>query len=132
MGNLMPIRTEADYEAALARIEQLWDAALGSPEGDELDILVDLVELYELKYVPMGYPSPAAAIEFRLDQEGLTPDDLTPDVGTPAQIADILSGRGEITLATAQVLHNRLGIPYDVLLQEERPSVSMERSRLVQ
>lgn len=115
---MTPIRTEADYEAALARIEQLWDAPLGSPEGDELDILVDLVELYELKYVPMDYPSPAAAIEFRLDQEGLTPDDLAPDVGTPTEIADLLSGRREVTLAVAQALHSRLGIPYDVLLQE--------------
>ncbi len=131
MGALTPIRTEADYEAALARIEQLWDAPLGSPEGDELDILVDLVELYELKYVPMDYPSPAAAIEFRLDQEGLTPDNLAPDVGTPAEIAEILAGKQEITLAVAQVLHDRLGIPYDVLLQERRSPASTERSRTV-
>lgn len=128
---MTPIRTEADYEAALARIEQLWDAPLGSPEGDELDILVDLVELYELKYVPMDYPSPAAAIEFRLDQEGLTPDNLAPDVGTPAEIAEILAGKQEITLAVAQVLHDRLGIPYDVLLQERRSPASTERSRTV-
>ena len=131
MGALTPIRTEADYEAALARIDQLWDAPLGSPEGNELDILVDLVELYELKYEPMGDPSPAAAIEFRLDQEGLGPEDLVPDVGTPAEVADLLSGRREVTLAMAQVLHNRLGIPYDVLLQEKRSHAPMERSRTV-
>ena len=132
MSALTPIRTEADYEAALARIEQIWDAPLGSPEGNELDILVDLVELYELKYMPMDYPSPAAAIEFRLDQEGLGPEDLVPDVGTPAEIVDLLSGRRGVTLAMAQALHNRFGIPYDVLLQEGRPSAasaSMERSR---
>ena len=57
MVNVKPIRTEKDYEAALARIDELMDAELGSPEGDELDVLVDLVELYESKHEPMGYPS---------------------------------------------------------------------------
>lgn len=58
MANVKPIRTEKEYEAALARIDELMDAELGSPEGDELDVLVDLVELYESKHEPMGYPSP--------------------------------------------------------------------------
>ena len=70
MANVKPIRTEKDYEAALARIDELMDAEFGSPEGDELDVLVDLVELYESKHEPMGHPSPLAAIEFRMDQEG--------------------------------------------------------------
>ena len=65
---IRPIRTEQDYEDALARIDTLMDAAPGSPEFDELDVLVDLVELYESKHEPMGYPSPLAAIEFRMEQ----------------------------------------------------------------
>ena len=73
MANVKPIRTEKDYEAALARVDELMDAAPGSPEGDEFDLLVDLVELYESKHEPMGYPSPLAAIEFRMDQGGLEP-----------------------------------------------------------
>ncbi len=77
MANVKPIRTEKDYEAALARVEELMDAELGSPEGDELDVLVDLVELYESKHEPMGYPSPLAAIEFRIEQGGsATKEDL--------------------------------------------------------
>ena len=52
----MPIRTEADYEAALARVAELMDAREGTPEGEELDVLVDLVEVYEDKHFPMGYP----------------------------------------------------------------------------
>lgn len=68
MATVKPIRTEKDYEAALARVDELMDAELGSPEGDELDVLVDLVELYESKHEPMGYPSPLAAIEFRMDR----------------------------------------------------------------
>ena len=68
-GEIKPIRTEQDYEDALARIDTLMEAAPGSPEFDELDVLVDLVELYESKHEPMGYPSPLAAIEFRMEQE---------------------------------------------------------------
>ena len=70
MANVKPIRTEKEYEAALARIDELMDAELGSPEGDELDVLVDLVELYESKHEPMGYPSPVSTIEFRIEQGG--------------------------------------------------------------
>ena len=55
MANIKPIRSERDYEAALDRISELMDTEADSPEGDELDVLVDLVELYESKQVPMGY-----------------------------------------------------------------------------
>ena len=75
-GEIKPIRTEQDYEDTLARIDALMDAVPGSPEFDELDVLVDLVELYESKHEPMGYPSPLAAIEFRMEQGMLTPRDL--------------------------------------------------------
>ena len=64
---IKPIRTEVDYEAALARIDALMNAEPGTPEGEELDVLADLVELYEAKHAQMGYPSPVAAIEFRMD-----------------------------------------------------------------
>lgn len=68
MGAIKPIRTEQDYRAALVRIDRLMDAETGSPEGEDLDVLVDLVELYESKHVKMDYPGPLAAIEFRMEQ----------------------------------------------------------------
>ena len=73
MVNVRPIRTEADYEAALARVAALMDAREGTPEGEELDVLVDLVEVYEDKHFPMGYPDPVAAIEFCMDQQDPEP-----------------------------------------------------------
>ena len=73
MANMKPIRSERDYEAALARISDLMDTEPDSPEGDEFDVLVDLVELYESNHVPMGYPNPITAIEFRMEQSGLRP-----------------------------------------------------------
>lgn len=118
MADVKPIRTEKDYEAALARVDELMDAELGSPEGDELDVLVDLVELYESKHEPMGYPSPLAAIEFRMDQGGLSPRDLIPFIGSRAKVSEVLSGKRAITMPMARALHEHLGIPADVLLRQ--------------
>ena len=118
MAEIKPIRTEADYAAALARIDELMDAEQGSPEGDELDVLADLVEAYESRHVPIDYPSPVAAIEFRMDQAGLAPRDLVPFIGSRAKVSEVLSGKRPITMPMARALHEHLGIPAEVLLQE--------------
>ncbi len=73
-----PIRTEEEYEAALARIHEIFHAPLGTPEGDELENLVDLVEVYAAEHYPIDPPSPSAAIEYQMDQTGKAPTDLTP------------------------------------------------------
>jgi HTH-type transcriptional regulator / antitoxin HigA len=122
--SIKAIRTEADYEAALNRIDALMDAEPGTPEGEELDVLTDLVEHYEEKHVAMGYPSAVAAIEFRLEQGGLTQRDLVPFIGSRAKVSEVLSGKRQITMPMARALHEHLGIPADVLLQE--PGVSFE------
>ncbi len=112
------IRSEADYAAALARIEALMDAEPGSPEGEELDVLTDLVEHYEEKNVPIGYPNPLAAIQFRMEQSGLAPRDLIPLMGSRAKVSEVLSGKRALTMQMARALHANLGIPADVLLQQ--------------
>ncbi len=134
MANIKAIRSERDYEAALDRISELMDTEVDSPEGDELDVLVDLVELYESKQVPMGYPSPIAAIEFRMEQAGLRPVDLASFIGSRAKVSEVLSGKRTITMPMARALHEHLGIPADVLLQEpdvdlDDPWADMEWSR---
>ena len=118
MGNIRAIRTEADHEAALARIDAVMDAEPGTPEGEELDVLVDLVELYEARHVPMGYPSAIGAIRFRMEQAGLTPRDLIPFIGSRAKVSEVLSGKRPLTMRMARALHADLGIPADVLLQQ--------------
>ncbi len=118
------IHTEADYRAALARIDELMDAELGSPEGEELDVLTDLVEHYESKQEPMEYPSAIAAIEFRMEQGGLTQRDLVPFIGSRAKVSEVLSGKRQITMHMARALHEHLGIPADVLLQ--RPGSKLD------
>lgn len=123
--SIKAIRTEPDYEAALARIDTLMDAEPGTPEGEELDVLTDLVEHYEEKHVAMGYPSAVAAIEFRLEQAGLTQRDLVPFIGSRAKVSEVLSGKRQITMPMARALHEHLGIPAEVLLQD-RGGVSLE------
>ena len=115
---IVPIRSETDYERTLARIDILMEAEPGSPEFDELDVLVDLVELYEGRHEPMGYPSPLAAIEFRMEQGNLRPRDLIPFIGSRAKVSEVLAGKRAITMPMARALHRHLGIPADVLLGE--------------
>src|SRR3954466_3774350 len=119
MNAIKPIRTGVDYEAALARIDTLMDAEAGTPEGEELDLLTDLVEHYEFKHVPMGFPSPVAAIVFRMEQAGLTQRDLIPFIGSRAKVSEVLSGRRQLPMPMAGALHEHLGIPADVLLGEQ-------------
>ena len=117
MVNVKPVRTEEDYEAALARIDEIFEAELDSPEGRELDVLVDLVELYESRHVPMGYPNPVEAIKFRMEQAGLSQRDLVPFIGSRARVSEVLSGKCAITMPVAQALHEHIGIPADVLIR---------------
>lgn len=118
MGNIKAIRNEADYNAALARVDALMDAEAGTQEGEELDVLTDLVEHFEEKHVPMGFPSAVAAIEFRLEQTGLAQRDLIPFIGSRAKVSEVLSGKRTLTMPMARALHEHLGIPADVLLQQ--------------
>ena len=88
-----PIRTEQDYKATMRRIEEIFDSAPGTPEGDELDLLVYLVEKYEEVRYQIPLPDPIAAIEFRMDQQGLTQRDLIPYIGSRSKVSEVLSGK---------------------------------------
>jgi len=81
--DVKPIRTEADHAAALSEFEQLWDAPVGSPEGDRLDVLATLIDAYENEHFPMDPPDPVSAIEFRMDQLGAPGSTATVPARTP-------------------------------------------------
>lgn len=112
------IRTEVGHQAALERIDALMGASAGSPAGEELDVLVNLVEHYEEKQAPMGFPTPVAAIEFRMEQGELAPRDLVPYIGSRAKVSEVLSGRRPLTMRMARALHEHLGIPAEALLRQ--------------
>ena len=87
--NVRPIRTKADYEAALAEVERLWGAKAGTAKGDRLDVLATLIEAYEAEHYPMDPPDPIEAIKFRMEQMGLTRKDLEPLIGTRTRVAEV-------------------------------------------
>lgn len=120
MAELKPIRTEADYDAALEQVEQLWGAASGTPDGDRLDILATLIDAYEVEHHPMDPPDPVEAIKFRMEQMGLTRKDLEPLIGTRTRVAEILNRRRSLSIGMIRRLHERLGIPAEILI---RPTV---------
>ena len=111
------IRNEADYEAAMARIDELVEAKLGTPEGDELDLLATLVELYEKDVYPIGPPDPIEAIRFRMEQMGLKQKDLIPFIGSRSKVSEVLSGHRSLSVSMMRKLHEGLGIPAEVLLK---------------
>jgi HTH-type transcriptional regulator/antitoxin HigA len=114
---LKPIREQAGYDAAMAEIERLWGAPSGTPEGDRLEVLVTLVDAYEAVAYPMDPPDPIAAIEFRMEQLGLTRKDLEPMIGTRARVAEVMNRRRALSIEMIRRLHNQLGISADVLIR---------------
>jgi HTH-type transcriptional regulator / antitoxin HigA len=111
-----PIRSEADYDAALERIDALMGAKPGSAEGDELDVLATLVDAYEEKRFPMDAPDPVTAIQFRMEQQGLTRKDLEPMIGSRARVSEVMTGKRGLTLAMVRRVRSGLGISADLLV----------------
>jgi len=119
---IRPIKTEADYRATLKEIETLMLAEMDSPEGDRLDVLVTLVEAYECKHYPIEFPDPVEAIKFRMDQQGLTVDDLVPAIGRKNRVYEVLAGKRPLTLRMIENLHETFSIPAESLLKRDRNS----------
>ena len=114
--NIKPIRSQEDLTAAFARVEQLWGADIGSSEGDELEVLAMLIEKYEDEQLPMPPSDPIEAIKFRMDQQGLTPRDLEPFIGTSGRVSEVLNRKRKLSLSMIKRLHDGLRIPYESLL----------------
>lgn len=117
---LKPIRTQADYEAAMAELETLWGADDGTPQGDRLDVLATLIEAYEAKAFPIDPPDPIDAILFRMEQQGLARKDLEPFIGSRARVAEVMNRKRGLSIEMIRKLHEGLGISADVLIQPSR------------
>ncbi len=117
---LRPIRTEEDYEDALAEVERLWGATSGTAEGDRLDILATLIDAYEARTFPIDPPDPIDAIRFRMEQQGLTRKDLEPIIGPRGRVAEVLGRRRALSIDMIRRLHDELGISADILIRPTR------------
>jgi HTH-type transcriptional regulator / antitoxin HigA len=128
--DIKPIRTKADYRAALKDIESLMTAKANTPEGDRLDVLSTLVEAYERAHFPMDLPDAVDAIKFRMEQSGLTVKDLEPVIGRKNRVYEVLSRRRTLTLRMIEGLHSKFGIPAESLLKQttKMPAFRAKRS----
>jgi HTH-type transcriptional regulator/antitoxin HigA len=113
------IKSTVEHEQALARIDELFQAKPGTPEGDELELLLLLVETYEAKQYPIDLPDPLEAIRFRMEQANLKQKDLIPIFGSKGKVSEVLNGKRELSLAMIRKLVSDLGIPAKVLLQKQ-------------
>ena len=117
MSEIKPIRSEADYEPALAEMERVWGARSGTPEGDRLDVMVTLIDAYENEPHPIDSPDPIEAIKFRMEQQGLTRKDLEGILGTRTRIAEVLNRRRGLSINMIRRLHEKPGISAEVLIR---------------
>ena len=120
MAEVRPIRMQRDYENALREIERLWGARGGTPDGDRLDVLATLIDVYESLNYPMDPPDPVEAIRFRMEQQGLTRKDLEGIIGTRARIAEVLDRKRGLSIAMIRRLNEKLGIPAEILIRPTR------------
>jgi HTH-type transcriptional regulator/antitoxin HigA len=117
---IKPIKTEADYEAALKEVERLFVAKPGTAEADRLEVLTTLIEAYEGKHYAIPLPDPIEAILYHMESRGRTRRDLEPFIGSRAHVSEILNRKRPLTMEMIRNLHDGLGISPEVLIQPYR------------
>lgn len=115
---IKPIKTTEDYRDTLTRVEQLMSSVKNTPAGDELDVLVTLLESYEKKHYPIDLPDPVSAIKFFMEQKGLTVKDLESIIGRSNRVYEILNHSRPLTLAMITRLYDVLDIPLECLIKK--------------
>lgn len=115
---LRVIKNEKEYQKALARLETIFDAKKGTSDGDELELLSLLIDVYEKQKYPIDMPDPIVAIKFRMEQLGLKQKDLALAIGLKSRVSEILNKKRKLTLVMIRKLSNSLSIPTDVLIRD--------------
>lgn len=113
---IKPIRNDDDLRQAFHRLEAIYQAEAGTPEADEMEVRVTLIEAYENKHYFIGPADPIEAIKFRMEQQGLTPRDLEPYIGPSGRVSEVLNRKRPLSLLMIKRLHDGLHIPYESLL----------------
>lgn len=116
--NIKPIKTEADYQNALKRLEEIFDEKKESKAGDELEILAILIDTYEKENHPIEMPDPIDAIKFRMEQMGMKQKDLAEMFGFRSRVSEILNRKRKLTLEMIRKINTKLQIPTEILVQD--------------
>ena len=115
--DIKPIRTQADYQAALKEVEKLIDSRLGTPEGDKMDVLVTLIEAYEAKHFPIPEPDdPVEVLQYFMESRGISRSDLIPFLGSKGRVSEVLNRKRRLSQEMIRRLHVGLGIPANLLI----------------
>ena len=114
---IRPIKTEADYQTALAEIQRLFGAASGTPEGDRLDVFTTLVEVYEQQHYAVPTPDPVEALRYYMESRGLSRADLEPYIGSRARVSEVLNRKRPLSLEMIRRLNGGLGIQAEILIR---------------
>jgi HTH-type transcriptional regulator/antitoxin HigA len=112
------IKTEVQYQTALNRIEEIFDSTETSETAEELELLTVLVEKYENEHYPIDFPDPIEAIKFRMEQLGYKQKDLAEIIGLKSRVSEIMNKKRKLSIEMIRKLHDRLGIPTEVLIKE--------------
>src|SRR5260370_37536328 len=126
---IKPIKNERDYEEALRRVESLWKSPERAGESDELDGLATLIAAYEREHHPVDMPDPVEAIKLRLEQEGKDSRALSGVIGQRTRVYEVLRGKRSLSLNMIRELHEKFGIPANVLIQPGRKTRKSARGR---
>lgn len=116
--NIQPVKNEENYELALTRVDELINAEPDTLEGDELDMLVTLIEAYEEKNHPIEVPDPIEAIRFRMEQYGMSNKDLVQYIGSTGRVSEILNYKRGLSMTMIRRLNTGLKIPLESLFKE--------------
>ncbi len=116
--NIKVIKTEAEYNQALTRLDGIFNAPVDSQEGDEAELLSILIEKYEDEHYPVESPDPVEAIKFRMEQMDLSIKDLAEVIGYKSRVSEIFNHKRKLTLSMIRNLHKKLKIPYESLIKD--------------
>jgi HTH-type transcriptional regulator/antitoxin HigA len=116
--NIKPIKSETDYKLALKRLEEIFDAPVGTSEGDEADIIGLLIDEYEKKHYPIEAPDPIEAIKIRMEELQLKQVDLIEVIGSKSRVSEILNRKRKLTIEMIRNLTKRLNLSPDLLIAD--------------
>ena len=116
--NIKLIKTEADYQVALKRLEEIFDAQAGTPESDEVDILGLMVDEYEKKHYPIEPPDPIEAIKIRMEELQLKQVDLVDAIGGKNRVSEVLNRKRKLTIEMIRNLTKKLNLSPEILIRD--------------
>jgi HTH-type transcriptional regulator / antitoxin HigA len=116
--NIKPIKTESDYQAALKRLEVIFDAPIGTSDSDEADVLGLMIDEYENKHYPIEAPDPIEAIKIRMEEMHLKQVDLVNEIGGKSRVSEVLGRRRKLTVNMIRKLTSRLNLSPGLLIKD--------------